>query len=45
MSVKEMSYRDRGLLISLVAHQCYCDPKDLLNARPGIKSLDQIKKM
>jgi triacylglycerol lipase len=45
MSVKEMSYRDRGLLISLVAHQCYCDPKDLLNARPGIKSLDPIKKM
>ena len=44
MSVKDMSYRERGILISLVAHQCYCTPDKLLEARPGIKSLDPIKK-
>ena len=44
MSVQEMSYRERGLLLSMFAHQCYCEPKDLLKARPGIKSLDPLKK-
>ena len=44
MSVKDMSYRERGILISLVAHQCYCEPDKLLEARPGIRSLDPIKK-
>jgi len=44
MSVKDMSYRERGLLLSMFAHQCYCEPKDLLKKRPGIKSLDPLKK-
>ena len=44
MAVKDMSYRERGLLLSMFAHQCYCEPKDLLKARPGIKSLDPLKK-
>ena len=44
MSVKDMSYRERGLLLSMFAHQCYCEPKDLLKSRPGIKSLDPLKK-
>ncbi len=44
MSVREMSYRQRGILISMIAHQCYCDPKNLLNARKGIRTLDPIKK-
>jgi triacylglycerol lipase len=44
MSVKDMSYRERGLLLSMFAHQCYCEPKDLLKKRPGIKSLEPLKK-
>jgi len=44
MSVKDMNYRERGLLLSMFAHQCYCEPKDLLKKRPGIKSLDPLKK-
>ena len=39
MSVKDMNYRDRGLLLSMFAHQCYSDPKDLLKKRPGIIDL------
>jgi len=44
MAVKDFSIRDRGLLLSLFAHQCYQEPKDLLKKRPGIKSLDLLKK-
>lgn len=44
MSVKDLSIRDRGLLLSMFAHQCYQDPKDLFVKRPGIKSLDPLKK-
>ena len=44
MAVKDMSYRERGLLLSMYAHQCYQSPKDLLKARPGIKDLTPLKK-
>ena len=44
MSVKEMNYRERGLLLSMFAHQCYSEPKELMKMRPGIKSLDPLKK-
>ena len=44
MAVKDMNYRDRGLLLSMFAHQCYCEPNDLLKARPGIKDLAPLKK-
>jgi len=44
MSIKDMTYRNRGILLSMIAHQCYCAPKDLLKARPGIRNLDPIKK-
>lgn len=44
MAVKNFSIRDRGLLLSMFAHQCYQEPKDLLKKRPGIKSLDLLKK-
>lgn len=44
MAVKDFSIRDRGLLLSMFAHQCYQEPKDLLKKRPGIKSLDLLKK-
>ena len=43
MSVKDMNYRDRGLLLSMFAHQCYSDPKDLLKKRPGIIDLAPLK--
>ena len=42
MSVKDMSYRERGLLLSMYAHQCYQSPDQLLEGRPGIKSLEPI---
>ena len=44
MSVKDMSYRERCLLLSMFAHQCYCEPKNLLKKRPGIKDLAPLKK-
>ena len=44
MAVKDMNYRERGLLLSMFAHQCYCEPNDLLKARPGIKDLAPLKK-
>ena len=44
MSVQEMGYRERGLLLSMYAHQCYQSPDDLLKARPGIKDLAPLKK-
>tara|TARA_R110001592_G_scaffold1805_6_gene10799 strand:+ start:28310 stop:29116 length:807 start_codon:yes stop_codon:yes gene_type:complete len=44
MSVKDMTYRDRGLLLSMYAHQCYQSPEELLEARPGIKDLAPLKK-
>jgi triacylglycerol lipase len=44
MSVKDMTYRDRGLLLSMYAHQCYQSPDKLLEARPGIKDLAPLKK-
>jgi len=44
MSVKDMTYRDRGLLLSMYAHQCYQSPDKLLEARPGIKDLGPLKK-
>jgi triacylglycerol lipase len=44
MAVKDMSYRERGLLLSMFAHQCYCEPKKLLESRPGIKDLAPLKK-
>ena len=44
MAVKDMSYRERGLLLSMFAHQCYSEPKDLLKKRPGIKDLAPLKK-
>ena len=44
MAVKDMGCRERGLLLSMFADQCYCEPKDLLKKRPGIKSLDPLKK-
>ena len=44
MSVKDMTYRDRGLLLSMYAHQGYQSPDKLLEARPGIKDLAPLKK-
>ena len=44
MSVKDMNYRERGLLLSMFAHQCYSEPKNLLKKRPGIKDLAPLKK-
>jgi len=44
MSVKDMTYRDRGLLLSMYAHQCYQSPEELLVPRPGIKDLAPLKK-
>ena len=44
MAVKDMSYRERGLLLSMFAHQCYSEPNDLLKKRPGIKDLAPLKK-
>ena len=44
MAIKDMNYRERGMLLSMLAHQAYCEPKDLLKARPGIKDLDPLKK-
>ena len=44
MSVQEMSYRERGLLLSMFAHQCYSEPKELLKKRPGIVDLAPLKK-
>ncbi len=44
MAVKDMSYRERGLLLSMFAHQCYCEPKNILKPRPGIKDLAPLKK-
>ena len=29
MAVKDMNYRERGVLLSMLAHQAYCEPKDL----------------
>ena len=44
MAVKDMSYRERGLLLSMFAHQCYSEPKELLKKRPGIVDLAPLKK-
>ena len=44
MSVKEMNYRERGLLLSMFAHQCYSEPKELFTKRPGIVDLAPLKK-
>ena len=44
MAVKDLSIRNRGLLLSMFAHQCYQEPEALLEKRPGIKDLAPLKK-
>ena len=44
MAVKDMNYRDRGILLSMFAHQCYQEPDKLFEARDGIESLEPLKK-